>query len=219
MRLGRAALQHVRETLYSKQADSFKSFNKLSVAKDREREGARIENALAAYRAIGVPDWNDTRAYSESVWKSRGHNCVSLAHACEDWIAGEDPSVTVAKLSFSRYHVATLIGNLPPGMIRKDMREWPAHVVVCDPWLNVVCPANEYRDRFTQKMAKWENDRKLVAVKGRWLSPQSPEWMRTINRRKDVFIRHRGLAGRVVYVPVQRTGIHNLPLINKFFHR
>lgn len=61
-----------------------------------------------------------------------------------------------------------------------DMRQWPAHLAVCDPWANIACLAHDYPERFVAKMEKWAQDKKAIAFEEAWIQPNSPHWISAV---------------------------------------
>ncbi|HWW05999.1 hypothetical protein [Collimonas sp.] len=207
MQLAEEALSYVKSTLYDKEKGSLKSFNKRSLKKDPGQEQARLQHASAALGQIGNLDLNNTQEYSRGVWNGKGHNCTALAQASEDWIAWKNPSAPVAKLWFGTDHAATVIGEVPPHLIGADMKKWPEHVAICDPWLNLACPAREYPDKFTAKMAKWARDEKEILAGQTWIKPQDENWIGLIDRPKNLLQRSNAGTGPVSYNYVPPTAV------------
>jgi hypothetical protein len=85
------------------------------------------------------------------------------------------------------------------------MRQWPAHLAICDPWSNIACLAKDYPVVFEAKMAKWKSDEKLIGLpSGRTIKPDDPAWMNSIiHETKLVSKRELLIDGVVSYAPAR----------------
>jgi|GEM_PF-4350471 len=183
--LAHEANNFIRDTLYNKRKGFFKSSNKKKCANDDKTETERITRA---YQELKLLEWSngvDLDMVRKRIWTAKGHNCDDLALAAHDWLA-QTKSADACMLQM-KGHAAVVVGKLPDHPLPKDMTKWPAHLSICDPWLNVACMAQNYPTRFREKMQKWSDDQKLIHANGNWISPNDPIWMNLIDDQKSLW--------------------------------
>lgn len=168
----KALLIAVREEIYKK---GYKSRNKLRPAPPeqnknqwRKMETIRITKARAELHSIRAlkPSSLGTNSYFFEIQRAinaQGHNCYDLALAGIGVLDSANFKEQVRMLILEDFdHAMILIGHIPPKGLPKNMEEWPSHLVICDPWGNIACSAQEYIPRVMEKMQKWERRGKKV---------------------------------------------------------
>ncbi|HEX6704834.1 MAG TPA: hypothetical protein VF169_08760 [Albitalea sp.] len=110
-----------------------------------------------------------------------GHNCQELADLCAHLAEQAGHEVHVIG---SGAHAFAVFGELSERGARElpnDMKQWPPHLAVCDPWTNIVCAARDYPDRFTAKMTKWDGKMKEINVgQGDWTRANDQGWINSV---------------------------------------
>lgn len=210
--LAEQALQFIRDGIYNKRNGSFKSSNKVSEKKNLGDEQQRVQEASHELAALGFPPKDSSgrqylnAAYLKKLETSRSHNCGHLARASTEYIAKRDATTSISLLAFSKppTHSATLIGDMPPDA-GANMRQWPAHLAICDPWANIACLAKDYPVVFAAKMAKWRSDKKLIGLPGgSTIKPDDSKWMDSILLGKKLVSRRAQMDnGEVSYEPAR----------------
>jgi hypothetical protein len=172
-------LIHIRTNVYK---PNFKSSNKKSAKRDEDYETKRIANAGFEVDWIRVTPQEQRGAVA---YTARGHNCTDLVYAAHFFSSSKGIS---AKPVYMDGHAVLVIGDNPPDPLPADMKEWPAHLTICDPWANIACLATDYPSRFTEKMEKWESEGKTIQITGTdFISPNDPEWKRNVlEGKKDL---------------------------------
>ncbi|RQP24201.1 hypothetical protein [Piscinibacter terrae] len=210
LQLAGDAIADVKTTLYEVPG-SLQCANKADWSKGIDVERKRAFAAgqeCKKIRESSVGRFSQASEYSKLVWASKGFVCDTLCHAIEDSIARDNPDVTLNRLQFehmSEYgpyrHAVTVIGELTPELLAKDMKDWPADIVVCDFWSEMEpCPANEYADKFLMKMMDWaERDIGVMTREDRWEDASDPDWLEVTGGRKQAAVRTAADDGSVAY--------------------
>ncbi|GKS98190.1 hypothetical protein AVKW3434_02400 [Acidovorax sp. SUPP3434] len=174
------ALRRIKEEIYKK--DNFKSSNKTSLRKSDALENARMQAAADEIDAIRAP--RNVFNLKRALWEGRGHNCGELASAAKYIAAERGMAACVARTDA---HGFAVIGDLPdPAGLPARMEQWPEHLAVCDPWVNVACQATAYPEKFMEKMQKWERDEKIIenphsqTEEDGWIRPIDPAWTQAV---------------------------------------
>ena len=192
----KALLVSIREEIYKK---GYKSSNKRRAApsgKDnnqwRKEEEERLSKADDEVRRIRTPFSSGARGFLavlkiiQNSIEAKGHNCTDLAHAGIGILdeAGIKDTHIVMFRDFD--HGMILIGKTPPNGLPLDMKQWPSHLAICDPWANIACPAKEFIPAFMKKMQKWERNGKKIADKNVWVNPVHPDLEKKLGGRHKV---------------------------------
>jgi len=210
LQLAGEAIDTVKTTLYEAPG-SLQCANKADWSKGIKAERERAYAAgqeCKKIRESGVGRFNQAAEYSKLVWAAKGFVCDTLCHAIEDSIARDNPDVTLSRLQFthtSEYgpyqHAVTVMGELTPELLAKDMKDWPADIVICDFWSEMEpCPANEYADKFLVKMMEWaERDIGVMTRADRWEDASDPDWLEVTSGEKHAAVRTKADDGSVAY--------------------
>jgi hypothetical protein len=203
------ALAAVRHALHDRSAGSAKSTNKWSKGQPDPFLAVEERLNLSEFRELLDDDDPlmkhrfEAAASSANAWAGLSRNCAGLTRAAQDYLERFFPEIQTTRVVFQDDsamcrvdHTMTVVGAFDPAWARRPMTAWPAHLIVCDPWANIACPAPEYSRRFQDKMRKWEADGKQVRFKGTsWQSPTLPSWMTCPDRIDRVLIGRRHASG------------------------
>ncbi|WP_431286903.1 hypothetical protein [Roseateles chitinivorans] len=166
------ALQAIREALHDLSLGSpAKSTNKWprhACTDPREFPTATLNVKPSQAELADDPAAAARYAYAKAsmeAWRGMKRNCSALCRAAQDYLARHFPKVQISTVHFREDHAMLVVGSLKPTHAGRPLSLWPRHLYVCDPWANISGPANEYPERFRQKMTKWESDGKRLISK------------------------------------------------------
>lgn len=164
-------MKHAR-TIYHN-PDNFKSSNKIS--KLKRTLGEEIKRADLAEAIIEEGEQKNTPPVL-----MKAHNCEELATIAKTYIRARYRTLVV-NLVGEEMHGYAVIGQLPHSKtLLNDFAAWPKHLVVCDPWTNIVCMANDYPGEFRAKMEKWAANEKEIFFNERWVSANDKMWINAV---------------------------------------
>lgn len=138
-----------------------------------------VESQLeAAYRGQELAALTDVLA-------SKAGNCSAYSILALAYIHAHEPKWTATRVSLEGSggdHVFVAVADFRFNVERfdKDMKSWPEKVWICDPWANVVCPANTYYESFERQMKKWSTQHKRILYQSKWTSPTDATYLRTL---------------------------------------
>lgn len=170
----RDVLNRVRMDLYK---PNFKSTNKTNEKRSAAAEAHRIRRAGDELDSLHNRIYSSPSVRDEAIWQCGAHNCGELARAARHLGRQFGHEVTVVG---AEAHAFAVFGRYPEEGLSSNMKEWPNHLMICDPWANIVCSANEYPERFVAKMEKWVQDKKLIYLNERWTAPNDADWITTV---------------------------------------
>lgn len=199
---------------YNLEKDSFLSHNKRFMDIELYYEQERTDKALEEIKKLwGLNIHIDVEEVSRLIPHLKAHVCDTLAHDAEDRVLKENPGAHTARLIFKGYHAVLMIGTLPPEYLKKDMNEWPSHVVICDPWSGdcgkgkggLVCQAKDYRAKVKEEMVRMEEERGLeVLCNGDWVDSGHEDWLKFLDAEKEMGVRKKTETGSIRYVWVSK---------------
>ena len=165
-------LNRVRDEYYK---PNLKSSNKMK-ADGGDQEMGRVENArneILRMRGQAMYD-HDTDAISVAM-EGKAHNCGELTLLAKVYL--EDEGFVARTLDFKPDHSIAVIGA-GFGGLPADMKQWDPSIYVCDPWCNIACRGSDYPNQFLDKMAKWQEQGKLIKVDDRgFVPPLDDQWV------------------------------------------
>jgi len=107
----------------------------------------------------------------ELALNAKAHNCSELASAAA-YLAQQ--MGLMAHVVGNDSHEYAVLGDIPEAGLPKHLEDWPAHLVICDVYADVVCPAQDYVVGLTKKLNQWTDDQKLLHDGRRWFKPDDP---------------------------------------------
>lgn len=204
------ALKMVRIALYTREYGSFKSDNKTTAFDLLMGSHVVSDGTFAEMNHFaGITDYRHISALrSRNIWGSTKINCLGLAVAAMDYVRSRYPDIQVSLLNLANHHAVSVLGIIEEKTGRLPLREWAAHLYVCDPWANIVCPAPEYPDKFVAKMEKWESVDKVIRNSSEeWISPTDSKWLACVEVIQIIFSRKNYSDGQFNdFVPLRLPG-------------
>lgn len=149
---------------------------------DEQQRTMSAEVELAQLRNMNI--FRDVPTVSQHIATMKAQVCDTLAHLAEDEVRARDPAVHTARLMFKPSHAVLMIGELAAEMLGTPMEEWPADIVICDPWSGndgkgqggIVCLARDYQKDFRRTFEKMGEERGIEVLTDRHRSNgKSPE--------------------------------------------
>jgi hypothetical protein len=181
LRIAEEVLEQVRKTFYK--PPNFKSSNKARTLVDREQENARINNA---YQEIG--QWRATlpaishHDLIDKIKRSQGHNCGELALLAVDSLLARGANAVKIGIGgdANTHGFAAIMPMDGVDVLSRDMKNWSNNIIICDPWMNIVCPAPKFPELFLEKMDKWAKAGKLVNNGKAFIDANNKKWTDSI---------------------------------------
>lgn len=152
-------LKAVREDIYK---PGLKSDNKRRT--DRPFNSNENENTFQEIRRIRRSSDPLSAAFTGSA-----HDCRELSSIAQAVMS--EMGFSAHLYSLPGHVVAICIGTSELKSLGRNMRDWPEHALVCDPWANIACSAREFPTRFLEKMQKWSSEGKEI-----YYANHSPKW-------------------------------------------
>ena len=174
----RSALDVVRRAMCDRRW-TLKSANKRRSTDDAsERTRFRaINDVVKGMNTLAPPAGASRAQQSAWVWSMPYANCTALSLCAQDHVRKHHPRLPNFLVNIGGCHSILVVGTPLGRLWDLDLASWPPHLQVCDPWANLTCPASDFPVRFTEKMAKWQRDGKLLLGDDgspEWLSPLGP---------------------------------------------
>lgn len=198
-----AALLAVGRALHDRLAGAAKSTNKWSAGRPDPFMPVEQRLDLSELRELLNDDPVLKRRFevaglSANAWAGLSRNCGGLCRAVEDFLGDGFQTVQTTRVELQPEHVMVVVGSFDPELAHRPLSSWPPHLMVCDPWAGIACPAPDYPRRFEDKMRKWAAAGKKLLITGTagWQSPTLPAWLRCPERIDRVFIGQRHVSGQ-----------------------
>ncbi|PRA29212.1 hypothetical protein [Pseudomonas poae] len=152
-----------------------------NIVGDTAQELSRLELTepvvMWEYSKVGHPD------YTEVILQTGAGNCDQMAHIASELIRHNLGNCQ--RWCIHRAHAFVVVGT-PPVPQSLDFSEpgW-ADVWICDPWVNIACPASRYLERLNIKMIAMDLESILVFFRDaqlqRWGRATDPVWLAQLN--------------------------------------
>lgn len=166
--IAREVLKDIRTTYYK--SPNFKSSNKWRTKVDQELEVARLKAASASLSRLRG---NSLRNLCD-IENATAHNCGELSRLAMERLSGRNVKaahIVIGGSTIAHAFAAILpYGCAEQKIWERDMSKWDEGIIICDPWLNIACPAPEFNRRLIEKLTKWDEAGKRISHEGQWLS-------------------------------------------------
>jgi hypothetical protein len=111
-------------------------------------------------------------------------NCSEYALLALGYIKVHFPSTMAKTVRLTGGdHVFVAVGSLGR-VLTDDIAKWSDKAYICDPWANIACKPQEYKECFRKKMQKWAREKKHVLHNGKWILPDTEDYCNMLDLPK-----------------------------------
>jgi hypothetical protein len=121
----------------------------------------------------GQATLDDVKAYAALTSSVGTGNCLEYAVVAFDKLVSDGwRSVELVQLAPPSTHCFVVLGSARAIGFYEGGFNLGNDAVICDPWARIACDARDYPSTWTAKMAKWEDEKKMIFANGEQIAPR-----------------------------------------------